>query len=96
MKYSTNLLYVVQGIIRAIEDEEEHVLLPDDSVLLETIVINFVHALIEKYIKGSKEHGGSLAKRDLEKEMYDEIIDLVVYKEAQRYLNKHQNRSEIE
>lgn len=38
-----------------------------------------------KFIKGQKEHGGDIRDRNMDDEMYAEIMDLAVYSLVKRY-----------
>src|SRR5690242_67653 len=52
---------------------------------LTTSFTKFIYEGTLKYIKGQQEHGGDLTTRDLDKEMYNEQLDLFFYNEARRW-----------
>lgn len=79
-----DLKYAISDLIVAKERELVCTLPTKDFVKLTEMIHNFNIALVEKFIKGQKEHGGSLSDRDLIKEARAEVMDMVVYTHWQK------------
>lgn len=56
----------------------------------------FLSDAIDKYIKGQKEHGGSILDRDLDHEIYQEHIDLFWYSWANARKNAEQRTGTVD
>ena len=70
-------------------EQEAHSLPPVELQFVIDTVVNTIPRLINKYIKGSKKHGGNLlANRDLPSEMEQEVFDQFWYLAAQKHTNK--------
>lgn len=56
----------------------------DGAHLIDTLV-NFVDRALDKYIKGQKEHGGSITDRDCYEDLRNELIDSIIYHSAMHW-----------
>ncbi len=73
----------INDIIEA--KDENKILSTDIKNKMRRAIIYFIYKSIEKFIKGQEEHGGNLTERNLDEEVYNELIDLYWYNEANKW-----------
>lgn len=76
----------VYRLIAHYQETVEHELNHVEQEFLATTMEDFVHTAVEKYIRGSKEHGeGFLTEVDHVREIKAETIDLLFYSAGAAY-----------
>lgn len=81
----TQLFSLVYGILGVKEAKVGTALLEQRRDDLCIFACSLVNALFDKYLKGQKEHGGDIKDRDLTVELRLELLDALIYHEAQSW-----------
>jgi len=80
----------IRGLIHAVQDEVKYSMSAQDKELLNAILVNSLHDLAEKFIRGAREHQdrGPLRHVDLQKEIKNEALDMLIYQQAREVLER--------
>lgn len=84
-----NLPLLKTSIAHHIEmTDKDGVVSEDRRVKMVNSLTDFVERAVIKYVKGQKEHGDNIEKRDLDKEIEQEHTDTFWYMEAKKWQKK--------
>jgi len=87
----------IRGLIHSVQDEVKYSMSAQDKELLNNILVNSLHDLAEKFIRGAREHQdrGPLRHVNLQKEVKNEALDLLIYQQAIEILNRDIGKREV-
>jgi hypothetical protein len=82
MKNNTLLRTHIRHLIRVQPDADE-LINPNIAEHMANSLTDFVELAIKKFVVGQREHGGDIRTKNLNVELYKEMLDMFWYREAQ-------------